>query len=256
MTNRLKFTIDLTLPPGDYPMTIAELRNSILVSGEDTGRDDWDQEWRLQLVDNGEQLMIRSDAQYKHEKAGLEQSRQLAEAKRLEYKDKGYPPAVIDKLMGPTECSQSDIADELEEYERIKKGQIPKIHRLDQIGDFLIAARIAKGWNQEQLANALGITPTAVSQAEKIEYSGVTAARAQRVLDRLGVQIVLTATSIESPAGETGASGPARFASMEPPFIERWSPGASLFPNAISNMRGVQHDRLALPPAQTETIWS
>lgn len=44
------FTADGLLPPGDYPLTLAELRQSVLVTG--TGVLAWDAAWRLQLVEN------------------------------------------------------------------------------------------------------------------------------------------------------------------------------------------------------------
>jgi hypothetical protein len=44
------FTKDGLLPPGDYPLTIDELRQSILVVGN--GIEGWNAAWRLQLVEN------------------------------------------------------------------------------------------------------------------------------------------------------------------------------------------------------------
>jgi hypothetical protein len=40
------------LPPGDYRLTISELRQSYLVSGEGLNVPGWDSTWRAQLVDN------------------------------------------------------------------------------------------------------------------------------------------------------------------------------------------------------------
>ncbi len=40
------------LPVGDYPLTVSELRRSILVTGEGVTSAAWDREWRLRLVDN------------------------------------------------------------------------------------------------------------------------------------------------------------------------------------------------------------
>lgn len=45
------------LPPGEYPMTVEELRGSILVNGPTDGsRPNWDAAWRARLVDNLEVL--------------------------------------------------------------------------------------------------------------------------------------------------------------------------------------------------------
>jgi hypothetical protein len=46
------------LPPGDHPLTIAELRQSYLVTGEGLDIPGWDARWRAQLVDNLE-LFVR-----------------------------------------------------------------------------------------------------------------------------------------------------------------------------------------------------
>lgn len=40
------------LPPGDYPLTLEQLKRSMLVRGPLLAPDDWDQAWRGQLVDN------------------------------------------------------------------------------------------------------------------------------------------------------------------------------------------------------------
>ncbi|MCC7389451.1 MAG: hypothetical protein IT431_11850 [Phycisphaerales bacterium] len=49
-----EFTAGGTLPPGDYPMSLAELKESSLVLGPGPPRDHpvWDAAWREQLVEN------------------------------------------------------------------------------------------------------------------------------------------------------------------------------------------------------------
>jgi hypothetical protein len=46
------FTPEGVLPPGDYPLTLEELRASALVTGEGVASLTWDAAWRRQLVDN------------------------------------------------------------------------------------------------------------------------------------------------------------------------------------------------------------
>lgn len=48
----LPFTSEGLLPPGDYPMTLIELRESFLVTGHGVGSSAWDAAWRGFLVDN------------------------------------------------------------------------------------------------------------------------------------------------------------------------------------------------------------
>jgi hypothetical protein len=56
--NLPRFTVDGLLPDGDYPLSLAELRESYLVTGDGVGEPTWDAAWRAQLVDNLE-LFIR-----------------------------------------------------------------------------------------------------------------------------------------------------------------------------------------------------
>jgi hypothetical protein len=51
------FNADGLLPPGDYELTLNELRSSPLVVGPSTGRPTWDASWRGHVVDNLEVLV-------------------------------------------------------------------------------------------------------------------------------------------------------------------------------------------------------
>jgi hypothetical protein len=46
------FSSDGLLPPGIYPLTLAGLRSSFLVTGDRVASRTWDEAWRGQLVDN------------------------------------------------------------------------------------------------------------------------------------------------------------------------------------------------------------
>jgi hypothetical protein len=56
------FTRDGLLPPGDYELTIEELKQSILVRGPRMERSKWNSLWRLQLVENLENLVLQLQA--------------------------------------------------------------------------------------------------------------------------------------------------------------------------------------------------
>lgn len=51
-----EFTDDGILPPGDYPLSIEQLRNSYLVTGAGLNSTSWDKKWRALLVDNLEKM--------------------------------------------------------------------------------------------------------------------------------------------------------------------------------------------------------
>lgn len=54
------FTSDGVLPIGDYPMTLDELRRSMLVQGRpEVTVEPWDSQWRARLVENAEILLAQ-----------------------------------------------------------------------------------------------------------------------------------------------------------------------------------------------------
>ncbi len=53
----------------------------------------------------------------------------------------------------------------------------------------LIAARIANGVTQRELAERLGVSEAQVSRDERNEYHGITVDRAQRILDVLDEKV-------------------------------------------------------------------
>ncbi len=55
------FTDDGLLPPGDYEVTLEELKESVLVVGlaDEAAHPTWDRPWRRQLVDNLEILVAQ-----------------------------------------------------------------------------------------------------------------------------------------------------------------------------------------------------
>lgn len=109
-----------------------------------------------------------------------EQERWLAE---------GASEADLDELLAQTRSQAAELRDRLTLYERIRAGDLSMFHRLTDVGDALIAARIAKGWTQRELAARLGVHGSQVSRDERAAYYGVTAERLQTVLNVLGVQV-------------------------------------------------------------------
>ena len=51
------FTPDGLLPPGDYELTLSELRTSLLATGSGSSYPNWDHDWRVKLIDNLEVLV-------------------------------------------------------------------------------------------------------------------------------------------------------------------------------------------------------
>ena len=81
------------------------------------------------------------------------------------------------------------LREEVEEYERLMRGQFEPLENLNGIGHMLVALRIYKGMKQKELAEKLGIKESQVSRDERNEYHGVTLERASRIFDALGVEL-------------------------------------------------------------------
>ena len=72
-----------------------------------------------------------------------------------------------------------------------------------EVGQLLVAARIAQGISQRELAERLSVHESQISRDERNEYHGVTVERAHRVLEALQMEI---RTSVEMVGGEVHAT--------------------------------------------------
>jgi transcriptional regulator with XRE-family HTH domain len=89
------------------------------------------------------------------------------------------------------------LAEEVESYERLKRGEFAEVRNLRGIGQLLIAARISQGISQRELAQRLDVNESQVSRDERNEYHGITIERAARILDVLGIDVVSRARRVE-----------------------------------------------------------
>jgi DNA-binding Xre family transcriptional regulator len=111
---------------------------------------------------------------------------------------------LIERAMGTTLSFHEQSKEEIELYERMKRGDLGTLTSLTGIGYWLIGLRIAKGWTQKDLAEASGVSETQVSRDESNEYHGITVERAQRILETMGLQFRL---EVETPVQVGAARG-------------------------------------------------
>ena len=84
--------------------------------------------------------------------------------------------------MQPLRTFQLQQADDIEVYERLRRGDLQELANFKGVGQALIALRIVRGMSQRDLAERLGVDESQVSRDERNEYSGITLERLQRVL--------------------------------------------------------------------------
>ena len=84
--------------------------------------------------------------------------------------------------MEPVEAFHEGMIEEVEWYERVKRGDIATISQLTRVGRILIALRIASGLSQKELADKLDATEAQVSRDARNEYHGISIQRAQKIM--------------------------------------------------------------------------
>lgn len=147
--------------------------------------------------------MIRNENEYKEAVARLVDERQRLADHRHRLKETGLSDAEIKRVVDPMESFHLQLKEEVESYERLKRGEFETLENLRGLGHLLISLRIAHGVTQRELAKRLGVNESQVSRDERNEYYGVTLERAMRILDALGVRLT---TTVDVGPPETRAS--------------------------------------------------
>lgn len=89
----------------------------------------------------------------------------------------------------------SDIKNDLEEHNRLKKGleSVLTADSFDDIGELVIKARIARGWSQADLAEALDMKQQQVQRYERNDWEKISLWRLQEVVEALGLDVAIHA---------------------------------------------------------------
>ena len=132
--------------------------------------------------------MIRSEVEYREALARHrgEKKRLREHKRRLE--EAGLSGQELKRALDPLRSFHLQLKEEIEIYERLKRGDFDELKNLHGLGRTLVALRISLGMSQRQLAEHLGVHESQVSRDERNEYHGVTVERASRILDAMGVE--------------------------------------------------------------------
>jgi len=98
--------------------------------------------------------------------------------------------------LGALRSQAADLQAEIDEYELLRSGTQTTFEAasLAALAGALVKARIAKGWTQRQLADALGVAEQQIQRYETTEYTSASLARLCDVADALGTEIRETVT--------------------------------------------------------------
>lgn len=133
--------------------------------------------------------MIRNEAEYQEASKRLGDETQRLEQHRARLKETGLNDDEIKRVIDPLASFHLQLREEVDAYERLKRGEFEELDNLRGLGHLLITSRIAQGLTQRELARRLGVHETQVSRDERNEYFGITLERAAKILDALSVRL-------------------------------------------------------------------
>jgi transcriptional regulator with XRE-family HTH domain len=132
--------------------------------------------------------MIKNEKQY-----------QVTQKKLAEFKvalqlllgNQEMSPEEIEIRRGFTESQMEVFLEEMQEFEKLKGGKVPwlDLKSFSDISDMLIKARIAKGWNQGELADKLGLKAQQIQRYESTDYETASFARMMQIFDTLELEL-------------------------------------------------------------------
>src|SRR5271155_3597916 len=133
--------------------------------------------------------MIRNEAEYQEASARLADERSRLAEHRVRLKEAGLGEEEVKRVIDPMESFHLQLKEEVESYERLKRGEFEELENFRGFGHLLISLRIAKGISQRELAKRLAVHESQVSRDERNEYFGITLDRAIKILDALNVHL-------------------------------------------------------------------
>lgn len=136
--------------------------------------------------------MIRSEAEYQDALRQRARNLDTEVSQRAALVTAGLPPEAIEQSMAPLLAAHAPLAADIDWYEAARRGEVPEIRDLSQVGRVLIALRLAAGLSQRALADRLGVSKTTLSRDEADEYRRISVDRAQRIVEALGATPSLT----------------------------------------------------------------
>ncbi len=126
--------------------------------------------------------MIRNDREYQEAVRQNEDQKARLAQHQAALEREGLARDEVERAMQPLRTFQLQQAEDIEVYERLRRGDLQELANFKGVGQALIALRIVRGMSQRDLAERLGADESQVSRDERNEYSGITLERLQRVL--------------------------------------------------------------------------
>ena len=130
--------------------------------------------------------MIKTDGEYRRTMAMVAAQSQRFVEYEQELAARGYTPEQVARGLEPMRTFHMGMVEEIQYYERLKRGEIGGVQGIRALGKHLIAMRIAAGITQRELARRMDVHESQVSRDEHDDYHGITLGRAESIARVLG----------------------------------------------------------------------
>jgi len=133
--------------------------------------------------------MIRNDTEYQEAVRRLDEEKARFAQHEVRLRTTGLGSEEVKRALDPLRSFHSELQEEVESYERLKRGDFGELINFEGLGCSLVALRIASGLTQRELADRLGVHESQVSRDERNEYHNITVERAARILDAMQAEV-------------------------------------------------------------------
>ena len=137
--------------------------------------------------------MIRTDREYQEALDRLERDRDVIKRQRARLEELKLGHADVQRALEPTLAFHEQLVEEVDAYDRMRRGDIDSVWSLAEIGRMLIGLRIAAGLTQRELAKRLEVAESQVSRDERNDYHGISVDRAAVVIQAIGGSVEVRA---------------------------------------------------------------
>src|SRR5580765_7556944 len=101
--------------------------------------------------------MIRTESDYRTAVKTLALEKKRFPLHEEHFRKQGLTRAEVKKAMEPLRTFHAKLVEEVEFYERLKRGELYDLENLHGLGQLLVSLRIARGLSQRELAKRLGV---------------------------------------------------------------------------------------------------
>lgn len=135
--------------------------------------------------------MIKNEAAYQKALEKLRQDKEFIKSEKLRFKEMGLNDEQINMAIDPLISFHEQLKEEVEYYEKIKRGEFNPILKFTDIGKNLIAYRIYLNMTQAELARRLDVSEAQISRDERNEYYGATTEKIEAVMSAMGMKAII-----------------------------------------------------------------